>query len=162
MKKKFLLTILIGFFLTASSSIFARSYGMAGCGLGSIVLGSQNNFLQVSAATTNGTSYSQMFGITSGTSNCTEDGVVKKERTREIFVRLNYESLEQEVATGKGEKLDTLASLFGCDQNRDKFQSMTKSNYGKLFSPDQTPSTLVLTIKNEINKDEVLKSSCKI
>jgi hypothetical protein len=162
MKKKLFLTILISFFATFSTSVFAKEYGMAGCGLGSIVLGSQNNFLQVSAATTNGTSGSQTFGITSGTSNCTEDGVVKNEQAREIFVHLNYESLEQEMAIGKGEKLDTLANLFGCSQNKDKFQAMVKSNYKNFFSAKKTPSTLVVTIKNEINKDEVLKSSCKI
>ena len=42
-----------------------------GCGLGSLVIKDQSTvMLQVLAATTNGTSGSQTFGITSGTSNC--------------------------------------------------------------------------------------------
>jgi hypothetical protein len=158
----FLLTLSILTLCLEADSKGADDYGMAGCGLGSIVLGSQNNFLQVSAATTNGTFYSQISGITSGTSNCTADGIVKKERTREIFVHMNYESLEQEIAVGKGEKLETLATLFGCSQNKDKFNSMTKSNFKKLFSSQKTPLTIVSTIANEINKNEILKSSCKI
>ena len=40
--------------------------------------------MQVLAATTNGTSYSQVFGITSGTSNCTTDGVALNEMEQEL------------------------------------------------------------------------------
>ena len=60
----------------------SAQYGMAGCGLGSVVI-SDDGFLQVFAATTNGTSYSQSFGITSGTSNCVEKGVVKMDKQQE-------------------------------------------------------------------------------
>ena len=42
-----------------------------GCGLGSMIIKNQNStMLQAIAATTNGTSGNQTFGITSGTSNC--------------------------------------------------------------------------------------------
>ena len=54
----------------ASSSAFA-GYGAAGCGLGSFVFGDNNSWwAQTLGATTNGTSGSQTFGITTGTSNC--------------------------------------------------------------------------------------------
>ncbi len=45
------------------------TYGVAGCGLGSMVFGNQEGGIQVIAATLNGTGI-QTFGITSGTSNC--------------------------------------------------------------------------------------------
>ncbi|RYZ63378.1 MAG: DUF3015 domain-containing protein, partial [Proteobacteria bacterium] len=46
---------------------FSRKYGTAGCGLGNMILGKEN---QVFAATTNGTLGNQSFGITFGTLNC--------------------------------------------------------------------------------------------
>ena len=53
-----------------TSASFAGSYGDAGCGFGSMIFGNQAGFMQVFAATTNGTSGSQTFGITTGTLNC--------------------------------------------------------------------------------------------
>src|SRR5262245_21507042 len=56
-------------------------YGMSGCGLGSILFGTdQNKVMQILAATSNGCFGSQTFGITSGTSNCVSGGVVKAEK----------------------------------------------------------------------------------
>src|SRR3569832_2714255 len=75
------ISLTVGFLLLASASVGlaqpttvtvggGRAYGSAGCGLGSIVFGSQPGFIQILAATTNGTFASQTFGITSGTSDC--------------------------------------------------------------------------------------------
>src|SRR5580658_9609667 len=47
-------------------------YGTAGCGLGSIVFGNKAGIVQIFAATTNGTFATQTFGITTGTSNCSD------------------------------------------------------------------------------------------
>lgn len=145
-----------------SVSVYAGEYGMAGCGLGSVILGSQNNYLQILAVSTNQyPTYSQSSSISSGTSNCTEDGIVKNNKAQEVFVHLNYENLEKEMARGKGEKLDTLANLFGCSKSKAKFASMTKKNYSKLFSKENDdPSKLYLAIKTEFNNDESLKKLC--
>jgi hypothetical protein len=160
MKKIIFTTLLMSLLFLNQSSILAGGYGMAGCGLGSLII-KENNFLQIFAATTNGTSGSQTFGITTGTSNCTASGVVRSDKAQEVFVHLNYESLEKEMAVGKGEKLETLATLFGCNESQ-KFASMTKSKYEKLFSNEGNPSHLFLSLKSEIEKDKSLKSSCVI
>ena len=55
---------------SGTSGGYVPAYGPAGCGLGSIVMGSKPGFMQVFAASTNGCSGSQTFGITTGTSNC--------------------------------------------------------------------------------------------
>ena len=47
-----------------------RKYGIAGCGLGSVLFGTSGG---VFAYTTNSSSGNQVFGITSGTSNCLPD-----------------------------------------------------------------------------------------
>ncbi|HMX95743.1 MAG TPA: DUF3015 family protein, partial [Elusimicrobiota bacterium] len=55
------------------------NHPMGGCGLGYVLFGNNDNtpVMQILAATTNGTSANQTFGMTSGTSGCTEDGAVK-------------------------------------------------------------------------------------
>jgi hypothetical protein len=89
-------------------------YGMAGCGLGSMAFGENTKLNQVLAATTNGTFGTQTFGITSGTSNCTSGGVAKIEKETEMFVEVNYDVLQKEISQGKGETLNSFASLMGC------------------------------------------------
>jgi hypothetical protein len=87
-------------------------YGMAGCGLGSMLLGSKPGFVQVFAATTNGTFGTQTFGITFGTSNCTEQaggalGAMS-------FVETNRSVVAKDIARGSGETIATLATIGGC------------------------------------------------
>ena len=105
MLKIFLFTLLAGSFSFA---------GDAGCGLGSLVIKQNTKLMQVFAATTNGTSASQTFGITSGTSNCSASGLVKNDMQIQYFVEVNQEELERDMAQGHGDKITTLAALNGC------------------------------------------------
>src|SRR5262245_22752963 len=68
-------------------------YGAAGCGLGSVFFGSKPGFIQVLAATTNGTSGNQTFGITSGTSNC--DTGSGGSASAKVFIAANREALSK-------------------------------------------------------------------
>lgn len=147
-KKLKLLGMLIGFALV-SANLIAAPYGMAGCGLGSLII-KQNDFLQIFAATTNGTFANQTFGITLGTSNCTPDSKAYQEKQQEIFVTVNFESLETELATGSGEKVFTLAQMLNCDVNT--FTKITKENYKNLFDKNTTPSGLLTKIKSYTSK----------
>jgi hypothetical protein len=163
MNKKLLMVALLSATALLVNNISAKEeYGMAGCGLGSLVI-KNDGFVQVFASTTNATSGSQIYGISSGTSNCVVSaGVAKNEKAQEIFVSTNYESLEQEAAMGKGEKLSALANLFGCESPKD-FSAMAKSNYSKIFgAKESTPSYVVSSFKQEINKDNALRSNCKL
>src|SRR5882672_4493787 len=66
--------------------VMARgNHPMAGCGLGYLLLSNKDNdkVTQVLGSTTNGTFGTQTFGISSGTSGCTEDGTVKVARATE-------------------------------------------------------------------------------
>ena len=64
--------------LVAPSLALAKggNHPMAGCGLGYVLFGHNDNspIMQVLAATTNGISGNQTFGMTTGTSGCTDDG----------------------------------------------------------------------------------------
>ena len=88
-----------------------KGYGMAGCGLGSLLFGNDNSkLMQILAATTNGTFASQTFGITSGTSNCVEGGVVKAEREQAAFAEVNFQDLKRNMAAGGGEYLASFST----------------------------------------------------
>ncbi|MFN3604361.1 MAG: DUF3015 family protein [Leptonema sp. (in: bacteria)] len=135
--------------MIAVGHVYSAPYGMAGCGLGSLII-KQNNFLQIFAATTNGTSGNQTFGITTGTSNCTPDSKAYQEKQQEIFVTVNFESLENELASGTGEKVFALAQMLNCDVNT--FSKIARENYKDLFTKNTTPSELLSKIKSYTSK----------
>ncbi|WP_061248719.1 DUF3015 domain-containing protein [Leptospira alstonii] len=166
MKKRIVSTVLSLAILAGAGLITnhveAKGYGAAGCGLGSVLI-SGKGFVQVFAATTNGTSGNQTFGITSGTSNCTADGIVKLEKAQEMFVAVNYESLEQEMAMGKGEKLESFAKLLGCDAGSvSRFGKLTKEKYSSLIKQDMTPSLLLSAVKSEVKGEPSLSKNCTL
>lgn len=150
--------IAAGLLVAGISSLSAREYGMAGCGLGSLAIGKNEG--QLTAATTNGTLGNQTFGITSGTSNCVGDDVALKQQKQEYFVMVNFESLQHEMAVGKGEKLNSLASLLGCPT--DRFGQMTRKEYGNLFPAGVTPESILNSVKVQIARDPALASACRV
>ncbi|MCB1190738.1 MAG: DUF3015 family protein [Leptospiraceae bacterium] len=158
---------LIVFFLFCHSVVFSieKPYGMAGCGLGATIIKDKKTMHQFLASFFNWHyffSSNQSSAITTGTSNCVTDGIVKKEKEQEIFVHINYESLEKEMACGKGEKLNTLANLFGCQIDQKKFNVMVKTNYRKIFfKQNNTPKNIVNSIQTEINNNDYLSETCK-
>ena len=107
-------------------------YGMAGCGLGSLVF-KENDKMQILAATTNGTFASQTFGITFGTSNCGENGkLVSKEQIQQS-IAVNQNALKNDIARGNGESLNGLAEIMGA-KDSNAFANQMKANYSKIFA----------------------------
>jgi hypothetical protein len=143
-------------------SVFAAGYGSAGCGLGSMVMGSGDGIGQVFAATTNGTSGSQTFGITSGTSNCDEGGLIKSSKEREVFATENFTSLIKEMAQGRGENLHTLASLYQCQAGaHQEFGSMVQEKFDQLIASEQTtPIELLNHLEAQLDQHPSLSKSC--
>lgn len=113
-----------------------RPYGDAGCGLGSIILGGGSGFSQVFAATTNGTSYSQTFGITSGTSNCID--VAPGMASARSFSESNRTAMSKDIARGSGETIATLSTLGGC-KNVGSVGASLQRSYSRIV-PDATVS----------------------
>jgi hypothetical protein len=134
-----------------STSAFAGGYGAAGCGLGSMVFGSEKGIVQVLAATTNGTSGSQTFGITFGTSNCGGGGAAP---TVKAFIEANREALANDIARGNGETLNGLTQLMGCTKPA-QVGPVLQKNYKTIF-----PNTKVSASDIETSVTPMVKANC--
>lgn len=156
------LTAAIIFGMTIGASVVPAKYGLAGCGLGSIIIGADGGIIQIFAATTNPTSGSQTFGITTGTSNCTSGKAAFQRRQQEIYVHVNQRSLTQEMAAGNGEKLRNLATLLGCPSAQmAAFGDMTKRNFKSLARYNDSPSKLLMAVKASVKSDRAL-AACRV
>jgi hypothetical protein len=135
-----------------------------GCGLGKLLWGEAAQtghgkiVQQVLAATTNGTFGSQTFGITTGTSGCTNDGLVKNDQKVIVFASANFESLKQEMAQGGGEYLSSLATLMDIPaENQGEFFTLTQDKYTTLVkSETTTPDEMLVSLNQELSAHPVL------
>ena len=124
-----------------------------GCGLGKMVWSDYSRQKsiapQVMMATTNGTFGSQTFGISFGTSGCTNDGTIMGQHKATVFAAANYESLSQEMARGGGEHLASLAELMGVpEERRPEFYATAQNRYASLVeSGDTTPAAMIQTLQ---------------
>ena len=120
-----------------------------GCGLGKLAWGESGNtkhILQQSLiATTNGSFGSQTFGISSGTSGCTNDGVFVKNEKLNAYAVLNFEDLSQEMAQGSGEHLVALAELIGIPVAlQPQLFTLMQEHYDRIVLPQQATSLSML------------------
>ena len=133
-----------------------------GCGLGTLAWGDYKNQKsiapQVMMATTNGTFGSQTFGISSGTSGCTNDGSVMAEHKTTLFAELNFENLSQEMAQGRGEHLASLATLMGVPaEQQAEFFALTQERYTTLVqSGEEAPNALLAALHDAMAQHPVL------
>lgn len=129
MKKQFFMALLGAMSIAGPAS---ADYGMAGCGLGSMLFPADSGFIQIFAATTNNLFGTQTFGITSGTSNCTKSEGGKA--SAKAFVETNRMALAKDIARGQGETIESLAQLAGCKDPSQVGVSL-QSHYRTIF-PD--------------------------
>ena len=161
MKK--LLAVSFAVMTAAPAMVFAKgNHPMAGCGLGYVLLSNKDNskVMQILGATTNGTSGNQTFGITSGTSGCTEDGAVKFAKAAEVFAEVNLDSLRLDMAVGQGEFARAFASLLGVDKMHvPGVLQMFHDQYASLFPSAATSSAeLMENLKTQLSQHPELLS----
>ncbi|MEY4749757.1 MAG: hypothetical protein RIQ60_1971 [Pseudomonadota bacterium] len=131
--KKFFITAA---FVACAPLAMAQANNVGSCGWGSKVFQGQRGVVpQVLAATTNGTSGNQTFGITFGTSGCTQDGVVSSNFKTAMFIDGNRVQLARDAAAGQGETLDALVVVMGvAPADRAYFKSTMKSQFSTVFA----------------------------
>jgi hypothetical protein len=129
------------------------------CGWGSKVFDGQSGMVpQVLAVTTNGTFGNQTFGITSGTSGCTQDGKVSSSWKTSLFIDGNKEALARDMSVGGGETLESLAHLLGIEgQDRVAFGRIAKDNVARIF-----PSSNVTSQQVAMNLRDVLAGDAQL
>jgi hypothetical protein len=138
--------------LLALISLPAFSAGDAGCGLGSMIISKNTKALQLFAMTTNHMTLSQPLGITSGTSNCSSNGIVMREKEIQYYVEVNQSEITRQMSMGKGEKIETLASLYGCqtDSSKQTFIEVSRTQYGRIQTHSKVKPDEFLKNLNEV------------
>lgn len=111
-------------------------------------------------ATTNATT-DATGGITNATSDATHgttnltspadlarDGIIRAEYRRQVFAAVNFDSLRQDMAAGRGESLASLRELLGVSPERQaEFFALTQQEYGTLFPvADTKPRDMLATL----------------
>ena len=125
-----------------TASVYANEN--TGCGLGSLIIKNQNTVvLQVLAATTNGTSGNQTFGITSGTSNCDKPSNFVSNDKLNKFVSENMDELAMDISAGQGETLTTVAKLINVEDTK-AFSSKLQSNFTNIYTSENVTSANVI------------------
>jgi hypothetical protein len=138
-----------------------------GCGLGKIAWENYPNPQhigpQVLMATTNGTGFNTI-AISSGTSGCTNDGVIVQNEKANVFVASNFDNLAQDMAQGQGEYLISLATLMGVPNNqRKEFCELAQAKYTTLIQNGETsPQALIMAIHSAISKNLVVAKATEV
>ncbi len=157
MKKTIGIALAIGF-LSASA---AWADNGPGCGLGKQVWAGQKGIVaHILAAITNNSISPASSSMTTGTSGCSVDGIIMKEKRAEVFVAVNLDNISQEMAQGQGSSLHALAGLMGCSAVSAEFAGMTQAAYPVLFTGPATPHELVAGLKREIAAHPELSAAC--
>ena len=155
--KKLIMLGAVGVFLAVQGG-FALAAGNPdtgpGCGLGKLAWQNYPHQkligIQTMEATTNGLMGNQTFGITSGTSGCTNDGKFWAEHKVNAFAALNFENLAQDMAQGHGEHIASLATLMGIPADQQPaFFAMTQEKYASLVTAGETSPIAMVKALNE-------------
>ena len=66
------------------------------------------------------------------------DGVIQDSQKARLFTAVAFENLEQDIARGQGEYINSLAVLLKIPPgDRDEFRSLSQGNYPLLFASDR-------------------------
>ncbi len=156
--RRMLIVIQAGVLLIGMHSAIAIGAGNPdngpGCGLGKLAWqdykGQKEIAPQVMMATTNGTFGSTTFGISSGTSGCTNDGVIMGEMKTQAFTEATFASLSQDMARGGGEHLTSLATLLGVPaDHHGAFFERAQARYLSHLEAGETTTVAVIRAVNE-------------
>ena len=140
----------------ASVAEARAKWGMAGCGVGSMIFEDKPGKIQLLAVTTN-QYFVQSSSITSGTSNC-EDMSAREEAS--LFITINEVALQKDISRGNGETLAGLAKILKCS-NTGQLGSSLQKKYETIF-PSSGKSDTARSIEDTIQQDQALRKDCAL
>lgn len=142
----------------------SAAYGMAGCGLGSVLFGeTESRGGQVLASTTNGIYGNGTFAMSSGTSNCVPDNsetTAQMRKNMEMFVAANKESLANDIAKSNGETITAISNIMGC-KDSNYLGAKLQSRYETIFAAEET-AVVSDNMMNTVASDRYLIENCKL
>ena len=131
----------------AAGSKHRYNYGMAGCGVGSLLVEGperhNDKVFQVIASIVN-EFMGQSYSITSGTSNCTDTPKSVARMEQEVFLSANINSMSKEAAQGDGHHLAAFAEVLGCGDAESvaQFAHLSQQRYDVIFADAQPTGVL--------------------
>ncbi len=136
----------------------------ADCAVGGFVVNKRTGIVeQVLAFSTNATFFLTYTGaITSGTSGCSNSGIIKREYEQEIFVTANYDALSSDLAQGQGQTVAALSALMGCRPALSgEFGRMAQAHFDRLVTggPERAAG-LLAELKDELRAHPALSQGC--
>ena len=147
MKKTLVISMALVALVSFSTVSFAQTTrSNLGCGLGTQVIPNQKSLLMhIVAGWLNALCCNQTFGITTGTSGCTQfQGLVFNDKV-DSFIASNMDNLATDIAKGNGEYLDTLATLMEVKQEqRTDFNATLQNNFSKIYTSGNVSSEEVV------------------
>ena len=145
--KKVLIASLMLFVTFIVADAFANNVG---CGFGTEILkGKKGKVFEVLAVTTNGTSGSSTFAITTGTSGYKEGAMIGVNIV-DVYISENMDNLASDIAKGDGEYLDTLAHLMKVE-DKQEFKNKLHQNFNKIYNSKDIQSKEVVANINSIH-----------
>jgi hypothetical protein len=139
--------LLAAAFIMGSSAFAADT--LDGCGLGWQVTQGKTYTATTTRATTNYV-IPPTFGMTTGTMGCDKLEIGAQDKEAADYVATNYDQLKSQLAMGRGEYVDGMASAFGCKALSSEVGAQIQKNYDSVVSSAQTPVQLFQNIRSEI------------
>lgn len=141
MKK--LIAVALGLLLSVSAM---GAHGPAGCGLGALLLGEKEGLIfNVLAGTTNASSGTQTFGMSTGTLGCEDAKMASVAAVS--FIDNNLVALSNDIANGSGQTLNAYLTLINASNVNN---SVLRSNFASIFADNATATTIHASITSLI------------
>lgn len=141
---------------------YVQPYGMAGCGLGSIIMKDDTTGAQITAGTSNGTGFQTSALSCTGSSNCEMSKADLAKTEQDVFIATNLHALEKDVSEGGGPYADALAQVFGCTgpEEHQRLLEVSRASYGKIFGSG-VPETVAAQYRDALRANKELATGCE-
>jgi len=153
--------VLLCTFVLVGASVAQAEDQSSGCGLGWKVT-QRMSLVSSSIRSTTNEFLPNTFSMTSGTSGCAQHEIVKNDAKAVEFAVMNYDSLVQEMAEGRGEYLKSFGQTLGCNSAAlDRFNGFTQARYHSISEQSGGDSIrFYQAVRTEMQGDQILGKSC--
>lgn len=145
--------------IVASSSKPVMADGGTGCGLGTLWFDGNTGVAAHSLAmTTNGSTFNNTFGMSSGTLGC-DSSLPIRYRGERVYIGANMTKLAEDMSRGQGETLAGLSEVMGiAQQDKPAFYALTQKHFDRIYANESVTSDQVLGALVQVLKSDPVLS----